>query len=91
MGLIFHKNIFSTKTDSTVGTFIESNYVNFTNNIFEVQTVSKFGFHGYLKLEKKLDDVSDVFDLEGADTYEETTIKNNILVTYYRNSGLAID
>jgi len=86
MGVIFHQNIFQIPTISMIGTIIYPNHVNITNNIFETETSSKFGFHGYLKLERNLDDVSSFLDVGNVEKYGDNSIKNNVLVTYYKNS-----
>ena len=85
MGTIIHRNTFKIRNISTVGTIIASHYVNITNNIFETHVDSKFGFHGYLIAEKKMDDVTDVFDLEIVETQRKVSIGKNTLVRYYQN------
>ena len=86
MGVIFHQNRVHIPTISIVATIIAPSHVNITDNVFETESASKFGFRDYLMLEKKLDDVSDVFDIGNVDNYGYDLIKNNILVTYYKNS-----
>ena len=85
MGTIIHRNTFKIRNISTVGTIIASHYVNITNNIFETHIDSKFGFHGYLIAEKKMDDVNDVFDLETVETQRKVSIGKNTLVRHYQN------
>ena len=83
MGAIFHRNTFKIREISAVGTIIAADNVNITNNIFENQVDSRFGFQNYLKAEKKLDNIREVFDIENG---VNVVAAENILVMNYQNT-----